>query len=121
MFKINQFIQNLIDNSNNPIEYKQISSYLQSNDLSPNKTTIYRNLEKLEQEGLIKKVLLSDQKQYWEKVQTNPHYHFHLICNLCKKIECREFTKVLDLDFIGFLIQKSEFNLFGLCQKCSSL
>jgi Fe2+ or Zn2+ uptake regulation protein len=118
MPKINDIIQNLITDSASPVEYNQIAEFLQSQDLAPNKTTIYRNLEKLEQDRLIKKVLLSDQKQYWEKAQTHSHFHFHLICNLCKKIECREFTRSLDLGFKDFLIQKTDFNLFGLCQKC---
>ena len=116
MPKINDLIQTLITNSSSPVEYSQISDFLQSKDLSPNKTTIYRNLEKLQQDRLIKKVLLSDQKQYWEKLQTGSHVH--LICNLCKKIQCRELSKPLDLGLIGFSVQKSEFNLFGLCQKC---
>jgi Fe2+ or Zn2+ uptake regulation protein len=121
MAKINKVILNSITKSDNPIDFIQISDTLNAQKLSPNKTTIYRNLEKLEQDGLIKKVLLSDQKQYWEKVQTSSHYHFHLVCNLCKKIECREFAKPLDLGFTDFLIQKSEFNIFGLCQQCQTI
>jgi Fe2+ or Zn2+ uptake regulation protein len=120
MPKINDIILALITQSTNPIDFNDIASSLSHENLSPNKTTIYRNLEKLEADGAIKKVLLSDQKQYWEKAQTNAHYHFHLICNLCKKIECREFNKTLDLGFTDFLIQKSEFNLFGLCKQCQS-
>jgi Fe2+ or Zn2+ uptake regulation protein len=118
MPKINATIQDLLDNSKSPLEFSYISEYLQTIDLKPNKTTIYRNLEKLEKQKLIKKVILSDQKQYWEKNQKEPHLHFHLICNLCKKIECRELSKVLDLGFTDFVIQKADLNLFGLCQKC---
>jgi Fe2+ or Zn2+ uptake regulation protein len=122
MPKINDIILNSILDSSNPVDFNLISDSLTAENLSPNKTTIYRNLEKLESEGLIQKVLLSDQKQYWEKIQSdqfNQHFHFHLICNLCKKIECRELSKVLDLGFNDFQIQKTDFNLFGLCQNCS--
>lgn len=118
MPKINDIISNLIHDSTIPIDYNTIAKVLKTSGLTPNKTTIYRNLEALENDGTIQKVLLSDQKQYWEKVQQSPYYHFHLICNLCKKIECRELTKTLNLGFDDFQVQKTDFNLFGLCNQC---
>jgi Fe2+ or Zn2+ uptake regulation protein len=118
MSKINDIISNSIFNSTIPVDYIYIAQDLRDSGLTPNKTTIYRNLDNLERQGVIQKVVLSDQKQYWEKLQNSPHYHFHLICKMCKKIECRELVKALDLGFRDFKIQKTDFNLFGLCNQC---
>jgi Fur family transcriptional regulator, ferric uptake regulator len=118
MSKVSNIIFNLINNSESPVDFGRISEALLLENETPNKTTIYRNLEKLESEGHIKKVLLSDQKQYWEKSHSIALAHFHLICNLCKKIQCREFSNMPEIQFSNFLIQKSEYNLFGICQNC---
>ncbi len=118
MPKINDTILQSIITSQFPVDYNTILQYLESKKITPNKTTIYRNIEKLENKGTIRKVLLSDKKQYWEKTQTSSQYHFHLICNLCKTIECRELSNSLDLNLADFLIQKTDLNLFGLCRQC---
>lgn len=115
MTKINQTILDSIIMSDNPIDFNSITKALVVHNLDPNKTTVYRNLEKLETDGLIKRVLLSDHKQYWEKAESDNH--FHLICNLCNKIECRE-VETLGLSFGNFKVQKTDLNVRGLCQLC---
>ena len=119
MSKTEQIIAELIQTRHTPVDFAEISTYLGSQGTLPNKTTIYRNLEKLEKEGVIKKVILSDHKQFWELSQTNPvHQHYHLICQKCEKIECKELGQVLDLQSTSFVPQKTELNLYGLCQNC---
>jgi Fe2+ or Zn2+ uptake regulation protein len=117
--KTEQIIHQLIQINHTPVDFAEITNYLHSKSLLPNKTTIYRNLEKLEKEGLIKKVILSDHKQYWELVQTNPErQHFHLICQKCEKIECQELDSELAFKLINFKVLKTELNLYGFCQNC---
>jgi Fe2+ or Zn2+ uptake regulation protein len=120
MSKIADLIVDLIARSKAPLDFGVIESHLIQNNLSPNKTTIYRNLEKLETEGLLKKVILSDQKQFWEKIHSLSRYHFHLICTICDKIECRESISFFNFDLGQFQIQKTELNFFGKCQNCLS-
>jgi Fe2+ or Zn2+ uptake regulation protein len=117
--KTEQIILQLIKTNHTPVDFAEITNYLHSKSLLPNKTTIYRNLEKLEKEGLIKKVILSDHKQYWELAQTNPeHQHYHLICQKCEKIECQELDSELAFKLINFKVLKTELNLYGFCQNC---
>ncbi len=123
IMKINQLIQQLIQSSHSPVDFEQIMVFLATQNIKPNKTTIYRNLDKLQKDGTINKVILSDQKQFWEIVHNqtqNNHQHFHLICNICTKIECQELPNFpnFNLSNLGFKIQKTEINLFGLCQDC---
>jgi Fur family transcriptional regulator, ferric uptake regulator len=119
MSEISITIKGFIKSQNKPTDYSDIKTCLISNKLKPNKTTIYRILEKLEKEGLIKKVILSDQKQYWELTQTNhAHQHFHLICQKCENIECQELDSELAFKLNNFKVLKTELNLYGFCQNC---
>ena len=112
-------IHELIKSKHTPVDFADITSHLDSEGISPNKTTIYRNLEKLEKEGLIQKVILSDHKQFWELAQTNPaHQHYHLICQKCEKIECKELDSDLAFKFINFKVLNTNLSLYGFCQNC---
>lgn len=116
--KLNQIICEFIKTKHTPVNFGEISDLLLSKKLSPNKTTIYRNLEKLAKENYIKKVVLSDQKQYWEINQCSQnHQHYHLICQNCEKIECKEMTN-FNLPNDNFQINKAEINFFGICNNC---
>ncbi len=50
-----------------------------------NKTTIYRDLELLERLPLVRRVMMSDRKQYFELVERGHHHHF--ICTVCDRVE----------------------------------
>lgn len=117
MTKTQTHIQTFIDNQDSPVDFADIQTYLSTLNLDINKTTIYRNLEKLESQARVSKVLLSDQKQFWEKsvVSTN---HYHLVCEKCKKIECVELESKLKISNKNFVTKKIELNLVGLCSKC---
>jgi Fur family transcriptional regulator, ferric uptake regulator len=112
-------ILDLLSSNNGPISFEKVKDYFRSIDQFPNKTTIYRNLEKLENEGLINRVVLSDQKMFWELAPSKSHNHIHLICNSCKNVECRDLKTKLDLNVEKFELINIEINLYGKCQKCS--
>ncbi len=114
---LQEFILKILNASTTPSSFDFISSKLSLLNIKPNKTTIYRNLEKLEKSGVIKKVILSDQKQFWEINQKNTQ-HYHLVCNSCESIECKPFNFIFSFDLPGFTVQKKELNLFGICQNC---
>lgn len=48
-----------------------------------NLTTIYRTLEKFEQQNLVQKIILANQEAAYEFSQ---HKHHHVICTSCNKI-----------------------------------
>jgi Fur family transcriptional regulator, peroxide stress response regulator len=109
-----------IKNSKKPINFEQIRTHLTALGQSPNKTTIYRNLEKLEEQKLINKVTLSDQKMYWESSHNHSdHQHLHLVCNICQSVECRDFENKIDLNISGFVVNDYEITVSGTCQKCT--
>ena len=87
--------------------------------------TIYRNVELLNELGILTKVDFGDGCARYELAEINPnvHNHHHLICLKCKKIiEFEEdFLDALE-DFIAekfdFQTVNHEVKLFGYCSDC---
>jgi Fe2+ or Zn2+ uptake regulation protein len=83
-----------------------------------NQATIYRNLKRFLNEGVIREINIQSGISYYE---LNSDNHQHFVCN-----DCGEITPI-HLE-IGSLIEKSvpvphkivktEVNVFGICQYC---
>ena len=89
-----------------------------------NKTTIYRDLELLEQLSLVRRVMLSDRKQYFELTERG--HHHHLVCTSCDQMQdiaIEDDRLVAQAEMIGkkynFLITTHTIEFFGLCKQCS--
>jgi len=87
--------------------------------------TVYRNLELLNELGILNKVDFGDGRTRYELSAANPelHQHHHLICLKCKKIFEFEEDLLDDLEnFIskksGFKIVNHEVKFFGYCSNC---
>ncbi len=95
--------------------------------LEPNKTTVYRELERLKEEGIIREVLIDGKAQYVELIDEADHHH-HLICTNCKRVEEVDFPQEIEkkIDELTRLIQrKTKFgtlnhsvDFFGVCRAC---
>lgn len=104
-----------------PLTVMDILAILEIQHLSPNKTTLYRLLEKLYKEGIINKVGLDTEKTFFEYIK-NDHHHHHLVCEKCKKV--KEYVlpqqlenKILNLSN-NWKINNHNFELFGECPDC---
>ncbi len=113
---------NLLLKASSPLSANSIFKKL-AND-NPDKVTIYRTLDALEESGVIKKVHTGEREAKYE-INNSADDHHHIICLKCKKI----------VDFSGCdadgLIKKAlaqtkefknithhSFDLFGICLKC---
>ena len=91
----------------------------------PNKTTIYRELDFLLEQGIITEVDFGESKKRYE-FNTQQHHH-HVICVRCKKIEEVDLSQDLSQyeDKISkeknFKIIHHSLEFFGLCPKCQQL
>ena len=107
-----------------PLSVPTLLDLLADKDLTPNKTTLYRMLEKLVQENQVESVLLSEKATYYE-LKTD-HHHHHFVCNSCDKIECVEDPALEQqinraeaaLEAQGLKIEKHQFSLSGTCPTC---
>jgi Fur family transcriptional regulator, ferric uptake regulator len=113
----------LLEKKERPLTVEEILEYLFAKKLSPNKTTIYRELYFLIEEKMVVEVEFGDGKKRYE--HANRDHHHHLVCKKCNKIE--DIVIENDLKEIEKKIKRSrKFNVinhtlefFGLCQKCS--
>lgn len=87
--------------------------------------TVYRNLELLNEIGILAKVDFGDGRARYELSSIDPkvHNHHHLICMNCKKVIEFEEDLLDELEKIiakksGFKIVNHEVKFFGYCSEC---
>lgn len=86
-----------------------------------NVSTVYRNLEILEQLGLVRHAHLSDRAPTYHSV--GDHDHFHLVCRNCRAVISVEpdvlttLQQTLEADH-GFTVDVGHLTVFGRCGKC---
>lgn len=88
-----------------------------------NKTTIYRVLTRLENEGEIHSVLGNDANMYYAMCHSScnkEHHndnHVHKQCKKCGELSCTEVDlKVPETE--GFIVEEARVLLLGLCKNC---
>src|SRR6185295_9472199 len=79
----------LFKHAEKPLSVKEIAAQLQNSDIDP--VTLYRNVESLEQLGIIRQLRLQDRQAHYEIADD---HHHHLICKICGKIVDVEGCKI---------------------------
>lgn len=121
--KILEFLKS---NSDRTVTVADIDSYLKRNENEVNITTIYRYLDRLEEEGsVIKYVAQKGSKAVYQYVELGHRCeeHLHLKCVKCGCIvhlECDFMDEISEhiLKDHGFALQCRNSILYGTCQKC---
>lgn len=99
---------------------------LRQNGSGVGKTTVYRHLEKLYSDGVVRKYLSGDnQSACFQLAEQNEncHKHYHLKCTSCGKLihaQC-DFLNGLSehiLDEHDFTVDGEKTVLYGLCGEC---
>jgi Fe2+ or Zn2+ uptake regulation protein len=99
-----------------PLSVKEIYKNLKSADL----VTLYRNVESLEDQGLLKHIYINSKQAFYE-LNSSRHHH-HITCVQCGKIndiaECE--VKIKKGSIPGFAkVTEHSLEFFGLCNKCT--
>src|SRR3954471_14796654 len=87
-----------------------------------NVSTVYRNLEVLEELGLLRHAHISDRAPTYHSVRD--HEHFHLVCRNCRKVisvdpdVLNPLPARLEADH-GFVADVGHLTVFGSCKDCS--
>lgn len=82
--------------------------------------TLYRNLNKLADNGLIKKIDGLEPSSHFDH---NTHEHYHFICDKCKKVFDIPADVATDVvskteEVTGFLVKGYDIAIHGICNKC---
>ena len=99
----------------------EILAEVQQHASAVNASTVYRNLEVLEQLGLVRHAHLSDRAPTYHSV--TDHTHFHLVCRKCRRIRSVDADEVAPLaermrSEHGFDIDVGHLAIFGECVEC---
>ena len=84
--------------------------------------TLYRNLNKLAQKGIIKKIEGLETSSHFDN---NTHKHYHFICKKCGKVFDVSAEVAPDLiekttRFTEFIIESHDVVFSGICKNCNN-
>lgn len=109
--------------ANSPLSVPEITERFIQAEHQVNKTTIYRDLEHLVRIGLLDRVHISDEKQYYELSERD--HHHHLICKECERVYDVELSESGLLKKVESLAHQLRFSLeehaiefYGVCRRC---
>lgn len=91
---------------------------IQKAGLDVNKTTVYRGIEFLLEEGLICQHQFDPKEAVYE---LRDHHHDHLICNTCGRVQESACVVHPPEEISGFTVDHHHLTLYGVCAKCNSI
>ena len=103
-----------------PVTVKEIKRGRNCQDI--NESSIYRNLTKLEEKGIIQAIPGASDYQSFE-LTPKDHHHHHISCVKCKTIECLDLCSLEKgmkamADSVGFSLTGHSLELMGFCKTC---
>jgi Fur family ferric uptake transcriptional regulator len=123
-----QAVLDAIDHAGRALTPNEILELAQASVASLNLSTIYRNLNALQDDARIVKVMLPGQAARFEAACTSRqvgaahHHHHHFHCTACDRVytlhACPGSMK--ELAPKGFVVQAHEVTLHGLCADCAA-
>lgn len=119
----------ILEQTQHPLSVQQILCQLEEDNFTPNKTTIYRILDKLVESKQANVIMVNNGVAYYEYVANkHSHHHHHFFCYQCEFLYCLDGCHVerfgIELKELlpskKFKITKHHFNLHGVCEDCSA-
>jgi len=105
-----------------PLAAADVLIRLKRRGLIPHKTTVYRELEFLLDQKLLREVVFDDGQIRYERLGEG-HYH-HLICLSCKKVAKIELADDLEKEEktierkMKFKVKRHSLEFYGVCANC---
>lgn len=114
-------IESLME-SKSPVWVGELDEKLKSGGVKVNKTTLYRELDFLLAQKIVKEIQFGEDKKRYELAESA--HHHHLVCINCKRVEDIDLQN--DLSKQEEIIKKTKnfrvinhsLEFFGLCRNC---
>ena len=116
-------ILDFLSNQEDPVSQDEIKTFVESSNPKVNKTTIYRELFFLLENGFVKEIEFGDGKKRYEIAINKPHHH-HIICRNCRRVEDVPLDRELEHqekiieESTKFKLTDHMLEFFGLCLNC---
>ncbi len=123
MTKARQALLEIFATIHSPLSAQQLGENLRGRKIDVNKTTIYREIDFLVEQRIIREIDLLDGKKRYEILDEDSHHH-HLVCTNCSSIQCVELPKDLEAlerkisQEYSFKIDGHILEFFGRCHDC---
>lgn len=117
----------LSQNTDRHLTADEISALLAKSDCKVGKATVYRYLERLTDEGKIRRYMSdSGGSACYQMIDDSCHEHFHLKCIGCGRIihvECDFLSEMSDhlMNDHSFEIDVSRITIYGRCENCRTV
>lgn len=117
----------LIANKNSHVTVGSISDYMEQEGTHIGVTTIYRHLDKLLEQGMVRKYTIDGTTSacfQYAGTKEECHEHFHLKCERCGRLIHLECTHVKEMcshifNEHGFQIDLFRTVFYGICSECA--
>lgn len=124
--KTREVLAELFIEAKAPLSVPDIARALRKRGREVNKTTVYRELERMQDIGIIGSVHLGERRRYYE-LALNDHHH-HLVCVRCERVEdisVDEKSLLTQEAQVAreknFLMIRHALEFFGVCKMCNSI
>ncbi len=115
-------LSKVLDRASAPLSASEVGIRLARVGLQPNKTTVYRELEHLEAEGLLEAIDFGDGIRRFE---LRGNHHHHLVCLRCKTVQDVQLERDLGEEegrirkHYQFITQRHALEFYGVCVRCT--
>lgn len=121
-----KILEVLVKNQDRHLDAEQVAEYLKGQGTAVSKATVYRHLDRLVEQNLVRKYIVGDGfcacYQYCGD-DIDRHLHYHLKCVRCGElfhVAC-DFLDTLAAHILRehhFCVDSSKTVLYGLCEHC---
>lgn len=117
-------LRDILHSAHAPLTVTNLRALLLKSGMTPHKTSLYRNLDRMVASGEIDRVMLDTNITYFEL--QNVHHH-HIMCTRCHTILCvggksMEERMAAISRYVEkksqFFITEHQLTLYGICNKC---
>jgi len=121
-----KIIINLLLIAGQPVDVFELNRLLIKKGMIVNKTTVYREINTLVKERIVKEIQFKDGKMRYE-IQLKDNHHHHAVCQMCNKITpvvssaLEKTVNQLEENIIKeneFHIIEHSLEFIGICNKC---
>ena len=114
----------LREHSRQAFTIEELAAALEGREHAPGKSTLYRLMPLLVQEGRVKRVVRGTSRQFlYQMMGESCRTHLHLKCSICGQMvhmgheESLELVRMIDKKY-HFSVSEGDTVLFGLCENC---
>lgn len=105
-----------------PLAHDEIAAALKAAEFACNRVTLYRTLDWLSEQGLIRRIAGSDRAWRFEAIDEAEHLHAHFHCERCDRISCLDDVSPDIMPPLpqGYQFERAELVFHGICPDCGA-